>query len=268
MKKSRLPGAVCALLSFVSVNANAVQLYLLNQFDANLYTTDTSSVSSSALLGSVSIGTDVVELVTVSGNTLYTVDRDSEKLITISATDASVLASVTLDQDITGHPRGYDLSPIDGLLYGVLPTMGLRTIDPVTGSTSLVTALTGANSIEAIAFAPDGTLYASAGPSNTVGTHLYTVNTTTGVMSLIGSMGIEIDTLTYASDGYLYGAQSGPGRTDLYRIDPSDGSRISLGDTGVDSIVGITSAVPIPAAVWLFSTGLLGLIGVARRTTA
>jgi hypothetical protein len=26
-----------------------------------------------------------------------------------------------------------------------------------------------------------------------------------------------------------------------------------------------TQAVPVPAAVWLFGSGLLGLIGVARR---
>ena len=30
----------------------------------------------------------------------------------------------------------------------------------------------------------------------------------------------------------------------------------------------ITSAVPVPAAVWLFGSGLIGLIGIARRTKA
>ena len=29
-----------------------------------------------------------------------------------------------------------------------------------------------------------------------------------------------------------------------------------------------TSAVPVPAAVWLFGSGLIGLIGVARRKKA
>jgi hypothetical protein len=28
---------------------------------------------------------------------------------------------------------------------------------------------------------------------------------------------------------------------------------------------GAVSAVPVPAAVWLFASGLLGLVGIARR---
>jgi len=34
------------------------------------------------------------------------------------------------------------------------------------------------------------------------------------------------------------------------------------------TITGVTSAVPVPAAVWLFGSGLLGLVGVARRRKA
>jgi hypothetical protein len=30
-------------------------------------------------------------------------------------------------------------------------------------------------------------------------------------------------------------------------------------------IVGTITSVPLPAAVWLFGSGLLGLVGIARR---
>ena len=33
-------------------------------------------------------------------------------------------------------------------------------------------------------------------------------------------------------------------------------------------LVGSASTVPVPAAVWLFGSGLVGLLGVARRKKA
>lgn len=40
------------------------------------------------------------------------------------------------------------------------------------------------------------------------------------------------------------------------------------GYTNTSFATGFYSAVPVPAAVWLFSSGLLGLIGIARRKKA
>ena len=37
------------------------------------------------------------------------------------------------------------------------------------------------------------------------------------------------------------------------------------GQTGTYNVQGTYSAVPVPAAVWLFGSGLVGLVGVARR---
>jgi hypothetical protein len=54
--------------------------------------------------------------------------------------------------------------------------------------------------------------------------------------------------------------------TDFYRVKPS-----SLGDTALDFefdniVVGATvSAVPVPAAVWLFGTGIIGLVSFGKR---
>lgn len=56
-------------------------------------------------------------------------------------------------------------------------------------------------------------------------------------------MGIEIDTITFGGDGYIYGARSGPGRRTLYKFDPATAAQTVVGDTGVDSIVGLTSPI-------------------------
>lgn len=237
------------LFAIWASTASAVQLFIINQFDANLYRVDTDALVTPELVGQVTFGTDVIELATASSDRLYTFDRAFNTVITISSADASILNTASLDRNIPLNPRGFDVSPTDGQLYGVFPGLELRTIDPATGVTTLVTALIGVNTIEAIAFSPDGTLYAAASPTGNMGTHLYTINSVSGVLSLIGSMGLEIDTLGYASDGFLYGAISGPGRRILYRIDPDTALRTVVGDTGVNSIVGITEPAvepPIP----------------------
>jgi hypothetical protein len=47
-----------------------------------------------------------------------------------------------------------------------------------------------------------------------------------------------------------------------------DGVQLQIYGEGYDaapSLVGTTAVIPVPAAVWLFGSGLLGLVGVARR---
>jgi hypothetical protein len=41
----------------------------------------------------------------------------------------------------------------------------------------------------------------------------------------------------------------------------------TLFDTTVWTLEGVATPVPVPAAVWLFGSGLLGLVGIARRKT-
>jgi len=62
---------------------------------------------------------------------------------------------------------------------------------------------------------------------------------------------------TYATDGSTGGQ-------------PNSGSLFSakVSSTGPGAFIGGGSPVPVPAAVWLFGSGLLGLIGLARRKKA
>ena len=71
----------------------------------------------------------------------------------------------------------------------------------------------------------------------------------------------------WALDTWLDGDQSGRVEHLMLNTDPFD-----LG--GVSSVKAFTATadgfavVPVPAAVWLFGSGLIGLVGVARRKRA
>jgi hypothetical protein len=243
--------------------AFAVPLMLLSEFDRGLYAVDTSSLGAPDMKGSVGFGTDLVELVAASPNSLYAFDRASSTLVTVNATNAAVLNTVTLDTPLQVSPRGFDVSP-GGTLYGVFGGLQLRTINPATGVTSLVATLSGVSIVEALGFASNGRLHAAGAPTGSASTDLYTVDLISGALSHVGEIvpGGDIDTLAYASDGFLYGATSGPNRPTLCRIDPATGAKTDAGDTGVNSIVGIAqlpAAVPEPATPALFAVALADL---------
>lgn len=58
---------------------------------------------------------------------------------------------------------------------------------------------------------------------------------------------------------------------DYFATVPNDGTT-NFGNVSymvhLEGTIGEVSAVPVPAAAWLFGTGLLGLVGVARRKAA
>ena len=60
--------------------------------------------------------------------------------------------------------------------------------------------------------------------------------------------------------GMHYGSQTGTTKTNS-----TYAWAVQSGDAGLGWSSSPPSAVPVPAAVWLFGSGLLGLIGVARR---
>ena len=233
---------------------------MLEYGNSGLYQFNTNNINSATLVGNFSFGTDTIELVGATENSVYTFDRDLNALSEISTIDASIIRTTALDIDITRQPRGFDMG-YDGILYGVFGGMNLRGIDPTTGITTSIARLTGAFAVESIAFAADGTLYATGNASNTVGNFLYTIDVSTGVMTLVGNMGLEIDTLTFDQDGMLYGSRSGPTRDSLYSIDTGTAALTNLGNTGVFEIVGLTSirSVPEPSSILLMAIGLAGL---------
>ena len=93
----------------------------------------------------------------------------------------------------------------------------LETIDVVTGATTLVGTM-GAVMFD-IAFSPSGQLYGIDGTS------LYSINSNNGVTTVIGgSGGGNINSLTFGSDGTLYGASNA-----LYKFNVATGARAAVG---------------------------------------
>ena len=135
---------------------------------------------------------------------------------------------------------------------------GIFTVDSETGITAKLGTSPSLNVVESLAFDVNGGLYAGTG-----GGGIFSVDTTTGISTNIGSSVNDATALAFGLDGFLYAGTGGGG---IFRVDPATGITSSLG-SGVNLANDLifTSAIPIPPTVWLFGSGLLGLISLARK---
>jgi MYXO-CTERM domain-containing protein len=262
-----LSAALCVCAILVASSASADQLVALSRGERAIYLIDTDDLGSPVKIGDISVGTDLDALALSPEGTLITTDRGSDLLITVSASDASLISQVTLSRDLPVRPRGFDFDPA-GTLYGVFAGMDLCTIDRATGVCTTVVTLTGAAHVEALSFAPDGTLYATGSATgDATAEELYEVNLLSGALTLVGHTGLpDVDALTLGPSGMLFGTDSVAGiSADLYGIDPNTGAGIVLGNTGVVEVNGLC-AIPEPGTLTLLALGALTLL--RRRRSA
>lgn len=250
MRHDIFPLAFACLLFLVSP-APAHTLYALSAQSNTLHTiklnpeTGQSATNRVAPIHPLPSGAELSELVALADGHAYTLDRHNNRLIGFRLQDGAVIATTQLDQNIFISRRGLDIAP-DGLLYGILPGMELRTINPFSGQTMFVAPITGADVIEAIAFSPAGTLYAVGNPSGRASRYLYTIDIQTGRARHIAQLPVpDIDTLTWAG-GHLYAADSHGRAADLYRIDPESGHLTNLGSTGITELNGMGAVRSAP----------------------
>jgi hypothetical protein len=117
-------------------------------------------------------------------------------------------------------------------------------------------------------YAAGGAVYAWSTGTN--GGNVWGANTGAngGSTNLYGqSNGVTQAGIGLGSSTGLYGltGNGGTGQLQSYVL----GSNLELSSTGLLTVGSTsTSPVPLPAAVWLFGSGLLGLIGVGRRRAA
>ena len=224
------------------LGAGEVEFILLSN-DNNTLHRATLPLGTPKPIGALGRSGNFIELIEADAVGLYAFERVANTLFVLNRFDGSVIRSAALDQDLFVTRRGFDLSP-DGILYGVLPGMQLRTVNSITGGTTFVASITGAARVEALAFSDNGTLFAAGSiADNSSSETLFTLSTSTGALTQVGPMGsYDIDDLTFGPDGFLYGVDTFDGReAHLLRIDPLTASVVDLGSTGVTTVSGLVA---------------------------
>jgi hypothetical protein len=136
---------------------------------------------------------------------------------------------------------GIDFDPVSGRLYAVTGAEELFELDPATGQvvgsiitlTDSVTGITLNKAGYGLSFAPDGTLYVSAGSS---GRFFGTVDKATGIVTqlLNGTPAASAEAIAVHPNGRVFGTEFGnPGtRVFLVEFNPADGTWTSVGILG------------------------------------
>lgn len=269
------------LLLFLGNSVSAAQLWYVTQNpSANLYTYDPAT-GDTTNRGSLNINSwgDIamtpsgdlygISWAGVSGTTLYKLNPGDE-ITPAGFTAVSGTESPSLNA-LGWADNGFWSAERNGShLYrweNVGGTLPWKLSDPINGSFNC------AGDME---LGPDAsTLYATDFRGTAISapepSHLYTVDRTTGVPTEIGEItGIDYGIFGLASsDGTLYGFETKQNSnvSAIYTIDPTTLVATKVLDLG-NEVWGATSVpVPIPGAVWLLGSGLIGLAGLRRKFT-
>jgi len=143
----------------------------------------------------------------------------------------------------------------------------LYTVDVTTAVPTLVGSLTGlpdTDQMTGLAFDPnDGTLYGSAGSG---ADRIYTIDKSTGAVTLIGTTGPGGSTpdLFFDGTGSLFGSKGGGGSPNtLISIDKATAAGTAIGPIGFVAVSGLDCFLPSPPVVpALGETGVAVLVGL------
>ena len=89
-----------------------------------------------------------------------------------------------------------------------------------------------------------------------------TIDTLTGNATLIGDLGYTTVNGLSFKNNMLFGVEDGG---NFLQVDTTTGAATSIAFNGKRLWAITTSPIPIPPALWLFGSGLIGLVGFARR---
>ena len=197
--------------------------------------------------------TDILFGISTQDDSLYTVNRTSGLATLVGAVGFNIVYGIEYD------------SSTDTLYGADASSDQLITINRTTGASSAIGSF-GLSGRSDLAYdSATDTLFAVNASNN-----LYTINRTTGAANLVGALGSSfMYGLAYdAMTNILYGTDA---FENFWTINKTTGAAAFVGGTGsTASLEGMAfvTAVPIPATAWLFGSGLIGLVGMARRKKA
>ena len=219
-----------------------------------------------------------------SSGTMYTMNQSdgAHHLYTVDQTTGAV--TLVAPSIIPASDR-HDGLAIDGSgnMFAISRSGDLRSLNLATGTSTLIGNVgipnigsSGGQFIQSLDFSPSGTLYTYSA-DNTGAGGLYTIDPLTASATRIGpgnSGVVGITSLSFASDGTLWASRCcGLGTRGLYTVDLTSGALtrqvggfIGSGfPSGIQGIEFLPTPVPVPAAIWLFGSGLAAMVGLARK---